>query len=71
LRIIRRDVIFYISTTEVFAMSAVPQITEEEYLIMERASESKHEYIDGEILAMGRLIRLEERRTREITWDHF
>jgi len=52
-------------------MSAVPQITEEEYLIMERASESKHEYIDGEILAMGRLIRLEERRTREITWDHF
>jgi len=37
-------------------MSAAPQIvryTEDEYLVMERESDSKHEYIDGEILAMA------------------
>jgi len=36
---------------------AVPQsqflVTEEEYLAMERASEERHEYIDGYVFAMA------------------
>ncbi|HET6762654.1 MAG TPA: Uma2 family endonuclease [Longimicrobiaceae bacterium] len=36
------------------ALDAVPvRLTPQEYLAFERASESKHEYVDGEVRAMG------------------
>ncbi len=35
------------------AASKSKRSTEDDYLVMERASDSKHEYIDGEILAMA------------------
>jgi Uma2 family endonuclease len=37
----------------VSASAALPRITEAEYLAMERASATKHEYWDGEVFAMA------------------
>ncbi len=35
------------------ATQSIPRVTEEEYLRLERAAEHKHEFVDGEIVAMA------------------